>query len=58
MELETTICVIAHHLSQAETDLSAGPWFQLLNSHREQSAYPGFAVSIGIAMYLVEAQKS
>ena len=58
MALKTTTCVIMHHVSRAEPNLNARPWFPVLNSHQEQSAYPGFYNSISVAMHLVEAHKS
>ena len=46
MVLKTTICVLVHHVLHAKPNLSAQPWFQVLNSHQEQFAYPGLAISI------------
>ena len=45
-------------ITNAEPELTARPWFRVLNSHQEYSAYPGFAVFISVAKHLVEAYES
>ena len=47
----------ASHMPNPSSLLDHG--FDVLNSYQEQeSAYPGFATSINVAMHLVETHKS